>query len=293
MTFIMDINATMATGKSIRIYLPTGSVNGIRHAEIANWTGQAISCPRSEIKSLNEWDEVSSPGVYFLFGADDGQHQTVYIGEAENVRDRIKNHVINKDFWNEVVCITNKDESLTKSHVKYLEAILIEQAINVNRYQIQNSVKPKRPTLPRAERDSMDEFSTYIGILLGVLGHKLLEPYVNQQSGLNEETSATKLQLLKKHAYGNLVSDGFLVYKGSEMAVDSVKSLQSYNEVLRQRFIEEGKVVQRDKKFIFTQDTLFSSPSSAASVLLGSSRNGLDVWKNSEGKSLNEIEISQ
>lgn len=289
----MDKSAVIMTGKSIRVYLPTGSINGVRHAEITNWTGQALSCPRSEIKSLNDWDEVSSPGVYFLFGADGGQHQTVYIGEAENVRDRIKNHVINKDFWNEVICITNKDESLTKSHVKYLEALLIEQASNVNRYQIQNTVSPKRPTLPRAERDSMDEFSSYIGILLGVLGHKLLEPYVNQVPGLNAETSTTKLQLLKKHAFGNLVSDGFLVSKGSEMLADSVKSLQSYNEALRQRFIEEGKVVQRDKKFIFTQDTLFSSPSSAASVLLGSSRNGLDVWKNTEGETLKEIETSQ
>lgn len=290
----MDKSVVVMTGKSIRIYLPTGSINGIRHAEIANWTGQALSCPRSEIKHLNDWDEVNSPGVYFLFGTDDGgQQQVAYIGEAENVRDRIKNHVSNKDFWNEVICFTNKDESLTKAHVKYLEALLIEQAINVNRYQIQNTVTPKRPTLPRAERDSMDEFSSYIGILLGVLGHKLLEPYVHDEPGSNEETSTTKLQLLKKNAYGNLVSDGFLVFKGSEMVTDSVKSLQTYNEALRQRLIEEGKAVQQANKFVFAQDTLFTSPSSAASVLLGSSRNGLDVWKNTDGKSINEIETSQ
>ena len=143
--FCMDKSAVIMTGESVRIYLPTGRINGSRHAEITNWTGQALSCPRSEIKSLSERGEVSSPGVYFLFGADGGQHQSVYIGEAENVRDRIKNHVSNKDFWNEVICITNKDESLTKSDVKYLEALLIEQAIKVNRYQIQNTVNPKYP----------------------------------------------------------------------------------------------------------------------------------------------------
>lgn len=240
----MDKSAKEMTGKSIRIYLPTGSINGVRHAEIANWTGQALSCPRSEIKSLNDWDEVNSSGVYFLFGTgENGQDQSAYIGEAENVRDRIKNHVSNKDFWNEVICFTNKDESLTKAHVKYLEALLIEQAIHVNRYQLQNSVTPKRPTLPRAERDSMDEFAGYIAILLGVLGHKLLENYVNQVENIND-ISTSRLQLLKKNAYGSLVSDGVLVFKGSEMAINSVKSLQGYNEALRQRLMVESTVVQ-------------------------------------------------
>mgnify|MGYP000701023159 CR=1 FL=1 len=281
----------MTTGKSIRIYLPTGSINGIRHAEIANWTGQAISCPRSEIKSLNDWDEVDSPGVYLLFGADkDDQRQAAYIGEAENVRDRIKNHVSNKDFWNEVICFTNKDESLTKSHVKYLEAILIEKSKEINRYHLQNTVTPNKPTLPRSDRDAMDEFASNIRTLLGALGHKILDSYTTNSASSNNEKQPIRLQLLNKNAYGELVSDGFLVHKDSEMSTNSVKSLQSYSEALRQRLIEDGNVVQGENSFSFTKDTLFSSPSSAASALLGSSRNGLDVWKNAVGKSLKEIE---
>lgn len=61
----------MGIGRTIRIYLDDGSIAGIRHAEIVNWTGQAISAPRTQVKTLSDWDESKKPGVYFLFGVDD------------------------------------------------------------------------------------------------------------------------------------------------------------------------------------------------------------------------------
>ena len=51
----------MPLGRSIRIYLSDGSVAGIRHGEIVNWTGQAISCPRARFPELRDWPE--APGI--------------------------------------------------------------------------------------------------------------------------------------------------------------------------------------------------------------------------------------
>lgn len=42
----------MTRGTQLKIYLANGSVTGIRHAEIVNWTGQAIAVPRVHIKEL-------------------------------------------------------------------------------------------------------------------------------------------------------------------------------------------------------------------------------------------------
>ena len=39
----------MSFGKTIRIYLADGTATGIRHAELVNWTGQAIVCPRGRL----------------------------------------------------------------------------------------------------------------------------------------------------------------------------------------------------------------------------------------------------
>src|SRR4051794_24501624 len=107
----------MALGKSIRIYLDAGEVSGIRHAELVNWTGQALLCPRNRVAQLSaNWDHVvCRPGVYFLLGAEQLAAREVYIGEAEDVLERLRRHVVEKDFWHEALVFTSKDENLTKS----------------------------------------------------------------------------------------------------------------------------------------------------------------------------------
>ena len=57
----------MPIGKSIRIYLADSTVAGIRYAELVNWTGQAVACPRNRLGELVAWPETSKPGVYLLF----------------------------------------------------------------------------------------------------------------------------------------------------------------------------------------------------------------------------------
>ncbi|WP_179287590.1 GIY-YIG nuclease family protein [Paraferrimonas haliotis] len=185
----------MTIGKTIRIYLDDGSVSGIRHAEIVNWTGQAVSSPRSKIKSLASWEESKKPGVYFLFGVDEETGEdAVYIGEAENVFDRLQNHLANKDFWNEVVFFTSKDENLTKSHVKYLESRLVRLAKSSARHVVLNGNEPQLPVLPRGDRDAMDEFVSNLKILLGVVGHKTLESI--EQTKFEVQTEQGSLQIL-------------------------------------------------------------------------------------------------
>jgi len=56
-------------GRIIKILLEEGTPTGIRHAEVVNWTGQAVVCPRPRVAELSKWrDEVERPGVYFLLG---------------------------------------------------------------------------------------------------------------------------------------------------------------------------------------------------------------------------------
>lgn len=63
----------MRLGKTIKIYLADGAPTGVRHAELINWTGQAISCPRNRIGELTSWNEIKRPGVYILFSFDEAE----------------------------------------------------------------------------------------------------------------------------------------------------------------------------------------------------------------------------
>lgn len=129
----------MTFGKSIRLYLKDGTVTGLKFGEIVNHTIQAISCPRRRLSELSEYPESKRPEVYFLFGIDEESGEPkVYIGEAESVYDRIQKHFSSKDFWNEVILFINKDENLTKSHVKYLESRLLDISKKIGRYALDN-----------------------------------------------------------------------------------------------------------------------------------------------------------
>ena len=306
-------------GKTIKIYLPDESVAGIRHAEIANWSGQALACPRSRFQELRDWPEVQRPGVYFLFGVDDeAGSDAVYIGEAEVVIDRLASHMLGKDFWTEVVAFTSKDENLTKAHVRYLESRLVGMAKQAGRYQVTNFASPQLPSLPRSDRDAMEEFLGAAKMLLGALGHRVLEYLVLQPKQLNLSSAPATVGSLGDAKIGPVVQnqlhqspavfhlrvagiyarsvrtdEGMVVLEGSDATSKTYKSLTGGMAVLRQSLIESGTLAPSESKLRLTRDHLFKSPSQAAGVLAGYSINGREYWKLEDGTTYAQFETQQ
>ena len=61
----------------------------------------------------------------------------------------------------------------------------------------------------------------------------------------------------------------------------------------RQKLIDEGVLVDKGGYFEFSDDYIFSSPSTAAVMVMGRNANGLTEWKNKEGKTLKEFETNE
>jgi len=287
----------MRFGRSIRIYLADGTPSGIRHVEIANWSGQALYCPRSRFAELTKWDEANRPGVYFLFerSSNDTENR-VYIGESENVIKRLSDHDRQKDFWNELVIFTSKDENLTKSHIKYLESRIASLAAQANRYHIENSNSPTESPLPRADRDAMEEFILNLKIVLGTLGHKVLEmisvsPNTGKESEKKTLTGVSLSFCLKNFkAKGQVTDDGFLLLAGSELSSKTTSSLSAGWSALRQKWIKEGTLVLSGDAYVLQKDSLVSSSSCAAALVAGTTRSGPQSWQDEMGRTLKAIE---
>lgn len=303
-------------GKTITIYLPNETAAGIRHAEIANWSGQALACPRSRFQELRAWPEVQRPGVYLLFGFDEETGEDVaYIGEAEVVVDRLASHMSGKDFWNEVVTFTSKDENLTKAHVKYLESRLVTMCLHAGRYRIENSANPQLPLLPRSARDAMEEFLVSVKLLLGALGHKLLESLVAPAPRANTSTRpSTSMESLTSklvafdprtvietspvfhlrvgdlHARAVRTDEGGVVLEGSEAALLSSKSLTGGVVGKRAAMIESKLLLPFGNKLRFARDHLLRSPSQAATVVVGYPINGREASRLEDGISYAQYE---
>jgi hypothetical protein len=284
-------------GKSIKIYLSDGSPSGLRHVEIANWSGQAIACPRRRLSDLKNWNEAQCPGVYFLLEkhSTDGRN-SVYIGESENVYRRLSEHDRNKDFWSEVIIFSSKDENLTKSHVKFLESRLSELTSIADLYSIENGNKPTKSTLPRADKDAMEEFIHNTKIVLGTLGHKFLDPLITEDISKDEKTldsSVSEVLFFNVNGLsskGKVSDDGFVLIRESEISTRTTTSIPGKIKLLRDKLILDGVLIERNNKLILTKEIVLSSPSYAAALVAGTSRSGPQSWKNSKGKTLKSLE---
>lgn len=291
----------MPFGKSIRIFLPEATVTGIRHAEIINRTGQAIACPRNRLDELKEWPETGKPGVYFLFEARLGDSKPlVYIGESENVAERLLSHDRKKDFWNEVVIFSNKDDNLSKSHIKYLESRLESLAKNSDRYELENGNSPTQSSLSRSEREAMEELLEDIRLFLGTLGYPVLEPLIKSAPTQptvapvpNLETPTDgefKFTVHKLVARGVQTDEGFVLKKNSTASKTNTDSLSTKLVKLKEQLIADGRLTVEGDRLRLTEDILMSSSSYAAALIAGTARSGPQSWYSENGKTLKELE---
>lgn len=288
----------MAFGRKVTIFLSDGAPSGMRHVEIANWSGQAIACPRSRLNELRNLVEAQRPGVYFLLEKQTAETgDRAYIGESENVAKRLTQQEKNQDFWNEAIIFTSKDENLTKGHIKYLESRLTAISIDADRYKIENANTPTESQLPRADKDAMEEFIHNLRIVLSTLGHRVLEPVkiTTQQPqdgpskpGLSQFIFSFSIRGL--HATGQQTDDGFVLFKGSDVSGKTTGSMPGKTLSIREKWITDGTLQPLGDNYRLTKDCIVSSSSYAAVIVAGTSRSGPQSWIDEKGRSLKAVE---
>jgi hypothetical protein len=147
----------------------------------------------------------------------------------------------------------------------------------------------------------MEEFILNIKILNGVLGHKFLEKQIEQKTivensvansnSLDEEIELY-LSIKNLNAKAIQTDEGLVVLNGSDV---SETESQNYGyKTLRDELLQDGTIAKNDfGKLCFMRNQLFNSPSAAAAVIVGYSINGRRNWKDKNGKTLAEIELTE
>jgi hypothetical protein len=278
------------TSATIKLFLPRGDAKSLRTAEISNWTGKAIAAPRTELDELLAREELDKAGVYILIGNDPQTNAPrAYIGEAEVIRERLKQHKA-KEFWVSAIVFISKDENLTKAHVRYLENRLLAEAAQINRFTLeQNQAGGSR--LPESDREDMEVFLARIRQLLPVLGSDILTP-IAQLAAKSPPGGVLYCRIKGAEGRGHRTASGFVIFKGSTAVLEERPSAENYPYVTAQRkqIIAEGVLTEKAGFLVFTRDAEFSSPSAAAAVIHGGSANGLIAWRTEGGKSLKQLD---
>jgi len=286
-------------GKKLTVYMIDGTEYGPRFSEIGNWVGKAIYSPRSSLNKILSRSEFDNPGIYCLKGdpTDDAFMEKIYIGEAENIKTRIKQHISdpNKDF-KELIFFISKDELLTKTQIKYLESRLIQLAIEAKTAEIENGNSPNLPTLHEADISDMEYFLDQIKLMLPVMGFRFLIPStVKQQTVENKEIESKTIELfeIKTRSFQAKMYEsdqGYIVTKGSEAKKALSNSTTDTYRSLRRKLLETKILIDKGDKLEFAEDAIFSSPSAASNMVLGRNSNGFAEWVNSSGQTFKDIQ---
>ena len=254
----------MIYGKSIELFLVNGSADSLITAELSNWNGKAIKIPRIEVASCNR-DDITQAGVYFLFCKDDDGSDSVYIGEAENVKERLVQHLRDyqsekeKYYWTTAVIFIGRD--LNKALIRYLENRFVEVARVCKRYTVLTKNTYKNTVMKESQIAVMEEFVDNVKTLISALGYKVLEPLnkpIITDSGVGEhpDTEDVSLHLErtikglgKVEADGVRTSEGFVVLQGSRIAIEDDDTIPVVLKQQRRKVsvidgvLQEGRII--------------------------------------------------
>jgi len=281
---------------SLRIFVADGDPDGLRIVDKSNWIGKALVFPRALLPQVKARPELAQTGVYLLLGPrPDGEGDMLYVGEGDPIRPRLERHYAEKDFWTRAIGFTTTTAGqLNKAHVQFLESRLIALARAAKRMPLDNANQPAEPSLSEADRADMEVF---LGHMLGML--PVLGVHAFEQAPKAPAAKAGPVLTCKGkgvQATGYEASQGFVVRAGSQAVADTVPSMALHVRGmydLRQELIGNGVLDLQGGLYQFTQDYSFSSPSTAAAVVLGRSANGRIEWKAADGRTLKELQEAE
>jgi hypothetical protein len=278
-------------GHSLELFFIDGTSDGMLTAEIFNWTGHVLLTPRIRLVDALKRPESKLTGVYILVGDREGSNLVhAYIGEAEDIGDRIRSHDTNKDWWTQAALITSAKNRLNKAHVKYLESRLVEEAKQAGRMNVENIKTPPRPSLSEADQANMEHFVDQVLTVLPAIGIdgfvKKTRPVGNAASSTPFNTHSKVVFELKSgehsehgrvHGRAYLEDGEFVVQEGSVGRSRWIGVEHSYQRLFDE-VVESGVYVEDGGQRRFTKPYAFSSTSAAGAVLNGRVTAGPKDW---------------
>lgn len=292
-------------GRSLELFFVDGNPDGMLTAEVFNWTGHLLRIPRAQLAEGIQRPEAKQTGVYVLLG-EDHNGPLSYIGETEDMAERLKDHAKKRDWWDYAVLITTHGDALHKAHARFLERKLVERALETRVRPLENGNLPGGASLNEAATANMKSFLDTLYMVLPAIrvdmfqSGKRSSPDMSNVSTSEPAPSAQEFFLsIPRHkitAQARLIGTEMVVEKGSDARgewVGNPKHNPGYAK-LHETLIQTGVIRKNsDGQSMFAISYAFSSPSAAAAIISGRAADGPSAWKTRAGLSYKEWEAQQ
>lgn len=184
-----------AKAKTINLLLYEGNLSGVISIEDSGWnSGELFSAPRDSVNDLLDTDACKKYGVYLLLSKD-----MVYVGQSSDLAKRITQHTMGKDWWESVLILTTKDDSLTHSDIDFLESVLIDKARKIGKLDCDNKNKGNRPKVDKFREVYLGQYLDEALFLMQLIGITIFSDVKTRGSALIDTLDIkTKLALGKR-----------------------------------------------------------------------------------------------
>ena len=273
-------------GKTIQIFLPDGDPKHIKKATITTGQIEVIQIPRNLLVDTPALltSLLNFNGIYILVDTLSAIKPEIYIGKGL-VKNRIYQHKNKKDFWTTLFAIRKQSTDFDDAQNRYLEYYFIKEALTQNRAIMhENKQLPICHKVSEAMEADLECYVEMIKTLLSTLGLKCFEPL---------ESVTPSQRFICRDKYGNwgqcsITNEGYLLYKGAICKLDLHKGSSRFP--IRDELINKGILIENNGHYVLQENYQFSSPSTAAFIVLGRNANGRTEWKNKEGKTLADLD---
>lgn len=219
-----------AQAKTINLLLHEGDLNGVISLADSSWNaGELYSAPRESLDELIDTGICSKYGVYLLYSKN-----SVYVGQSSDLAKRITQHIIGKDWWENVAILTTSDDSFNHADIDYLESKLIEKAVLANSLQCENKNKGNQPKVTKFRQVLLDQYLEEAFFLFELIGVKVF-------SGKKDKRSTRAIDVIDQKttfALGKRVKNEVLEFlKENKIDLEKSVNYSVYNEAKNEYWI--------------------------------------------------------
>lgn len=263
------------------IYL-TGNPDEIRTVRIFGTVMTGYIIPRKMLSEVRKIAGIENPGIYYLIKTDTKESTEIYAGKTTQGIIRLADHDKNKDWWDKAILFLADAQDFDSTVISGLEKLAINRLIDSNRYSPYN-VQKSNINIKGGIIYDIQSYYDDIEFLMATLGYSFADKQTNENDVLYLVNS--RVCVTAKGAY---LGERFELFAGSEINFNRKVNLKSL-EQRRQDMLSNGDIEQVNGKYVLKKNIDFNSLSGASDFVVGGSTNGWVLWKDSNGKTADEL----
>lgn len=265
----------MPKSRNMSIQFVGGIPDGIRICRCTGRQFVTIVVPRDLLPDAKRIENLPQRGVYYLLMLDRGGVARAYAGQTTQGLRRLDDHRANKDWWDLAVMHLAPHEALTLDIVNGLESHAIKKLADSG-CDVAND-KPNKIHVNEFDITAIEELYEDIAFRMEALGFALRPP--------EAERPALPVFHTKKRGVRGLGTydserQTFTLLPGCEIDLGTEPIRSSAREALEGLVDPGGRLITSVE---------FTSPSTAATAVLGGSQNGWTEWVDDEGATLDQV----